>query len=203
MTGNCLGWCAYGYYTHDPFVLAANLPGLLLSLWLNTGATKLQFLEQCKETTPSPSRVLLPQERNLFGILLIWSVVLVYVGWCHPIFPPAPIVGVVVNLNLVFFYGAPLEAIHRVIASGSSNALHVPTLLMTCTNTTFWTLYGVAKLDPIIYLPNCIGLLLGIIQAILSCLYPRTEEVGEDFEQGLVEASEGDEEERHAQNLLT
>eukprot|EP00532_Pseudo-nitzschia_australis_P018930 CAMPEP_0168298592 /NCGR_PEP_ID=MMETSP0142_2-20121227/23127_1 /TAXON_ID=44445 /ORGANISM="Pseudo-nitzschia australis, Strain 10249 10 AB" /LENGTH=131 /DNA_ID=CAMNT_0008248019 /DNA_START=45 /DNA_END=436 /DNA_ORIENTATION=+ len=46
MTGNCLGWCAYAYYTADPFVLASNLPGLILSLWLNIGACKLQYLAQ-------------------------------------------------------------------------------------------------------------------------------------------------------------
>jgi solute carrier family 50 (sugar transporter) len=42
--GNCLGWTVYGYYTRDPFVVAANLPGLILSIWLNSGASKLQYL---------------------------------------------------------------------------------------------------------------------------------------------------------------
>jgi solute carrier family 50 protein (sugar transporter) len=43
MTGNCLGWVIYAYYTNDPFVLAANVPGLILSIWLNFGAAKLQY----------------------------------------------------------------------------------------------------------------------------------------------------------------
>lgn len=46
MTGNCLGWVVYAYYSSDPFVLAANVPGLLVSLWLNMGAAKLQYSER-------------------------------------------------------------------------------------------------------------------------------------------------------------
>jgi solute carrier family 50 protein (sugar transporter) len=46
LTGNCLGWSSYAYYTNDPFILASNLPGLILSFWLNIGACKLQYLAQ-------------------------------------------------------------------------------------------------------------------------------------------------------------
>lgn len=45
MTGNCLGWIAYSYVTVDYFVLAANAPGVLVSLWLNGCAMKLQYFE--------------------------------------------------------------------------------------------------------------------------------------------------------------
>ena len=43
MTGNCLGWIGYSYLTGDLFVLMANVPGLLVSVWLNVGACKLQY----------------------------------------------------------------------------------------------------------------------------------------------------------------
>jgi len=45
MTGNCIGWVAYAYVSDDIFVLSSNAPGLVLSLWLNVGASKLQYLE--------------------------------------------------------------------------------------------------------------------------------------------------------------
>ena len=41
MSGNCLGWLAYAYYSGDPFILASNVPGILVSTWLNVGAAKL------------------------------------------------------------------------------------------------------------------------------------------------------------------
>ena len=43
MTGNCMGWIGYSYLTGDLFVLMANVPGLLVSVWLNVGACKLQY----------------------------------------------------------------------------------------------------------------------------------------------------------------
>jgi len=43
MTGNCIGWIAYSFLTKDLFVLFANVPGLMVSVWLNIGAAKLQY----------------------------------------------------------------------------------------------------------------------------------------------------------------
>jgi len=48
MTGNCLGWIAYSFITNDLFVLSANAPGFILSIWLNNGAAKLQYQELCQ-----------------------------------------------------------------------------------------------------------------------------------------------------------
>ena len=73
----------------------------------------------------------------------------------------------------VFFYGAPLEAMSRVIRTRNSDAIHVPTMVMNWINTTFWMAYGFARMDPIIYAPNGVGLVLGIAQGILVCAYPR------------------------------
>lgn len=106
MTGNCLGWAAYGYYTKDPFVLAANLPGIVLSLWLNLGASKLQYcelrdeLKASGESSASEEVVVVPQEKLLLRVLVGWSVVLVYVGWIQRSHSPATIVGLCVNVNL-------------------------------------------------------------------------------------------------------
>eukprot|EP00540_Astrosyne_radiata_P012162 CAMPEP_0116843004 /NCGR_PEP_ID=MMETSP0418-20121206/11841_1 /TAXON_ID=1158023 /ORGANISM="Astrosyne radiata, Strain 13vi08-1A" /LENGTH=220 /DNA_ID=CAMNT_0004473697 /DNA_START=265 /DNA_END=927 /DNA_ORIENTATION=- len=220
MTGNCLGWCAYGYYTHDPFVLAGNLPPLVVSIWLNIGAAKLQFLEQWKNKQQQRQDeqqqemlvvVLGPQETNLLRMLLFWCLLLVYVGWLWPIASPAHIVGIAVNLNLVFFYAAPLEAMRRVIRSGNSAFLHLPTLVMTCTNTTFWAIYGLSKKDLVLSVPNVCGLILGIAQLILRCTYPATHHHAmEDILGGgrgdcpLVPAADSEEEsERHEQGLMT
>ncbi len=43
MTGTCSGWVAYSFLTKDPYVLAGSAPGLIVSLWLNFGAIKLQY----------------------------------------------------------------------------------------------------------------------------------------------------------------
>ena len=51
MSGNCLGWLIYGYFQRDPFLIAANLPGFVLSLWLNSGTSKLQYLQMKQNQT--------------------------------------------------------------------------------------------------------------------------------------------------------
>ena len=236
MTGNCLGWVVYGYYLkpHDAFVVAANLPGLVLSLWLNSGAAKLQYqelrdLQRLQEErnqhewdaddnpeqeddddgddvalNPDSQRrgrrrqgrrrrqrqeerqqanllheyhpeylVTTPQERALMQIVCLWILVLVWVGWIGQPRNAAPTVGIVVNLNLVFFYAAPLQTMKQVIfVDCHSNSIHRPTMYMNWTNTSFWILYGLAQRDYVIVVPNAIGLSLGLAQGLLCFCYP-------------------------------
>jgi solute carrier family 50 protein (sugar transporter) len=203
-TGNCLGWVIYGYYTRDPYVVAGNLPGLILSIWLNMGAAKLQYLDihesqkahqhqrPSQEHWDASSRtesqegldevpglfqseeelVVAPQERALLRILAGWAVVATYVGWFSKN-DAAAVVGVVVNANLIFFYGAPLQTLQQVITERNSESIHLRTMFMNWTNTSFWIAYGLSRRDPVIILPNVIGLSLGLIQGVLCLVYPR------------------------------
>jgi solute carrier family 50 protein (sugar transporter) len=206
--GNCLGWVVYGYYTRDPFMVAANLPSLILHVWLNSGAAKLQYLEQ-NEAVKRNQRsreewdaaaeqasysydeeefhevsgsvgdhdsdqevlVMVPQEQALMRILTAWAVVVVYVGWFYSR-DPATIVGLVVNANLVFFYGAPLQTVRTVVTTSDASTIHTPTMIMNCLNTSFWVGYGIARRDPVIIIPNAAGFTLGLGQGVLKLLYP-------------------------------
>jgi len=107
MTGNCAGWVIYGYYISDLFIVAANLPGFILSLWLNMGAAKLQYVEFSKEkpqerssiedsvdgeqgghlsdVTNEKNLVMLPQERAFLGIVIVWFTILIWVSWFYPV----------------------------------------------------------------------------------------------------------------------
>ena len=200
MTGNCLGWCAYSYYTNDPFVLASNLPGLVLSLWLNIGACKLQYLAQIRaipnfqdslddneperaHQKPIFAQTLTssPQDQVLFAILGLWAVVLASVRWLNSlleqhlfnVWEPQSVIGLIVNINLVFFYGAPLQTMKLVLETRSSDTIHTPTVTRNVVNAVFWMSYGLARADPVIYGPNGVGLLLGLAQVALCCVYPK------------------------------
>ena len=102
----------------------------------------------------------------------------------------------------VFFYGAPLEAMSRVIRSRSSDAIHLPTMVMNWINTTFWMAYGFAKRDPVIFVPNAVGLLLGIAQGVLVCAYPRRHSMGSDIDGDGSSVGLIDEDTREEQNLV-
>jgi Sugar efflux transporter for intercellular exchange len=43
MLGNTMGWVTYGLMLRNPFVILANAPGLLSSIWLNLQAAKLMY----------------------------------------------------------------------------------------------------------------------------------------------------------------
>lgn len=207
MTGNCIGWCAYAYYTHDPFVLAANLPGLLISLWLNFGAIKLQYLDmhegvkRRQEDQESPieaeSLTMVSQETTVLRVMILWSFVLLWVGWFHPTSNASQVIGLVVNVNLIFFYGAPLRTIMQVIQTKCSDSIHVPTMVLNWTNTSFWLAYGAAQRDFYIMIPNGCGLLLGLSQGLLCLRFPKSglEQLSQDGDDDEpVEMNDADEE---------
>ena len=43
MLGNCMGWVLYGILLKNMWIFFGNAPGLLISIWLNLGATKLLY----------------------------------------------------------------------------------------------------------------------------------------------------------------
>ena len=202
MTGNCLGWVVYAHYTNDPFVLAANVPGLILSLWLNMGAAKLQYAERMRHrrlpSSPEENHyneqwdapddtvvrasesanemILVPIERLFLRIVIVWACTIVFMQWMGgwKLAKPETVIGLLVNLNLVVFYSAPLQSLKVVLLTKRSDSIHRPTLCMNYLNTSFWILYGgFVRSDPMIYVPNGLGLTLGLIQGILCLLYPK------------------------------
>ena len=256
MTGNCAGWIAYSYLTKDLFVLFANVPGLLVSMWLNFGAIKLQYMyrttcnahymhyceqqqtrsgllrrhqrrllvgndasndgrilplqptandghadqsnydhEYDTDIEPIPSTV--PHERKVLWVLLVWLAVCSAVAHIQSLtnYQREQIVGYVVNLNLCFFYFAPLTTMVEVCRTRSSASIHRPTTLMTCLNSFFWLAYGLAVTDPFIYVPNGVGLGFGLMQAVLLCLFSSKGGSGgqqDDARETLIPEGEGD-----------
>jgi solute carrier family 50 protein (sugar transporter) len=57
------------------------------------------------------------------------------------------ILGLSVNMNLVFFYGAPLSTIWTVLTTQSSASIHVLTMLTNTANGSFWCAYGFIHYD--------------------------------------------------------
>jgi solute carrier family 50 protein (sugar transporter) len=142
--------------------------------------------EVTSQTTPAKT----PHERLVMGIVIVWTVVLSTIGFYKHYASlnndseqssnannvAQSIVGYVVNFNLVFFYGAPLSAISRVLNTKRFDSLHVPTMIMNTSNAIFWTSYALAPQinDPFIYVPNGLGVLLGTIQFSLWMIFPKT-----------------------------
>ena len=123
------------------------------------------------ETTPAPA----PHERLVLFFVVVWVVVISIVGFATALSEETKqlIVGTVVNMNLVFFYGAPLSTIFTVVRQKDSASIHIPTMVMNTLNGTFWFVYGMAILDFFVAVPNGLGTLLGVIQIVLCVTFPR------------------------------
>lgn len=260
MTGNCLGWIGYSYLTGDLFVLMANVPGLLVSVWLNVGACKLQYRtmyceyeaqlrarhrlnanaanndgramppslngasrddcngivgandansdnwsdsdrEQQHDDVDEIDPVLpstVPHERKVLWILFFWITVGSAVAHVQSLttYEREQIVGYVVNVNLCFFYAAPLTTMVQVCRTRDAASIHVRTTAMTMLNSFFWLAYGLWGVhDPFIYVPNCTGFVLGGVQALLLVMFgskKRRDQSGDDARQTLIPTEEGE-----------
>ena len=183
-------------------VVASNIPGIVVSVWLNVGASKIQYNEMMMKenndntntiseeeedssstttttTTPNTKDKLAftPQDVLWIRIMILWLLVLICVGWLGIVKThqqKTEIIGFLANINVLFFYGAPLQKISSVFQEKTSNSIHTPTMILNNLNAGFWGLYGIARNDIVIYGPNGIGFILGLIQLMLCCIYPKT-----------------------------
>jgi solute carrier family 50 (sugar transporter) len=129
-----------------------------------------------ESTTPAPA----PHERLVMSMVLFWTCIVATIalfGAQPPLLITSQvrqlIVGIAVNLNLVFFYAAPLSTIWQVVSTQSCRSIHVPTMITNTLNGAFWCAYGVAVKDLFIAVPNALGAILGVLQIVLCIIFPR------------------------------
>ena len=118
-------------------------------------------------------------EWKLLNIVIIWMSIL-SVTSLSPIDKNEMkfVVGVAVNVNLVFFYAAPLSSIMTVLRTKSSASIHKYTMIMNTVNSFFWCVYSLAIQDYYILIPNGLGFGFGITQMLLCTCYPQNDAVG-------------------------
>lgn len=131
------------------------------------------------QRTPAPA----PHEKVVVFIVLVWVAIISIISfgvnrWSHS--TRETIVGVCVNINLLFFYGAPLSTIWTVLKTQNSATIHIWTMATNTANGSFWTAFGIATSNPFIYVPNGIGAGLGLVQLVLILVFPRVPVEGAD-----------------------
>ena len=112
-------------------------------------------------------------EKVVVGVFVIWVAVITSICFLNVDKSEKElIVGITVNINLLFFYGAPLSTIFTVLKTRDSASIHKWTMLLNTANATFWTAFGFGTSDYFIMVPNGIGVVFGIIQMILCVVVP-------------------------------
>jgi len=117
-----------------------------------------------------------PHEKIFMVIIILW-IAIVSLICLIPFSLPVKqyIVGITVNFNLLFFYGAPLSVIFKVVKHKNSVFIHRWTTLTNTANGIFWTAYGFSIVDYMIFIPNGLGTLLCFVQFFLMLVFPRSE----------------------------
>jgi solute carrier family 50 protein (sugar transporter) len=129
-------------------------------------------LQVTSQQTPAPAG----HEKLVMAMVLLWLCVISTISFANKWDSPSTnqmVVGIIVNLNLAFFYAAPLFTIFRVLKTRNSVSIHIRTMVTNTLNGSFWTAYGLAVQDPFIWVPNGLGAILGVIQFCLCVLFPR------------------------------
>ena len=66
MTGCTIGWVTYSYLINNLFLFFTNAPGLILSVWLNMAAAKLQYSDRISKRMRASFVELLDRNRQSF-----------------------------------------------------------------------------------------------------------------------------------------
>ena len=100
-----------------------------------------------------------PHERTYMIIAIIWVGCISLISFADDAFSHRTselIVGVLVNFNLVFFYGAPLSTIATVLKTRNSASIHIRTMVTNTLNGTFWYVFTY-YVPPCLNLPYCLS----------------------------------------------
>jgi len=135
--GNCLGWLSYALLSKDPYVTAANVPGLLLGFW---------YVLTC---LPLASK---PVAKQMEVTFLVLAAIHAATAVACAFFVPtragmASLYGIVSNLILLAYYGAPLSSIGKVLKDRSAASIYFPTVAANGLNGAFWSVYALAIKD--------------------------------------------------------
>lgn len=147
---------------------------------LEDHARPLDYAKLVWDVAALNTRAPVAHKTIILVLTVAWTAILSVVCWGRS-FPANVnefVVGIAVNLNLVFFYGAPLSTIFTVLSERSSATIHIPTTITMFLNGSFWAIFGFAVLDWFIAIPNLLGALLGAVQIFLCLAFPRTNSRG-------------------------
>jgi solute carrier family 50 protein (sugar transporter) len=156
--------------------------------------TLLDYAKVVWDVTAQHTKAPIAHEMLVLFMVIFWTAVLCLIGWADSFSSGTKnmIVGTISNLNLVFFYGAPLSTIFQVLKTRSSSSIHVLTMVINTVTSAFWVAFGVAASDLFISVPNGLGTLLGVIQFLLCFLFPRTKRADADNQQAAEPSSKDD-----------
>jgi solute carrier family 50 protein (sugar transporter) len=124
----------YSFLAKDPFVAAANVPGLLLGTFYTLTTIRIAEPEDARKI-----------ETTFLAMVAIHAIA----GTTCAFFLPsaakmASLYGIINNAILLMYYGAPLSTIGKVLKQKSAASIYFPTVAINGLNGCFWSSYALA-----------------------------------------------------------
>jgi len=159
--------------------------------------TTLQhFTQLAYEISIQRSEAPAPHEKVVVVIISIWLTLITLISFISfiklDIRQRELIIGIAVNINLSFFYGAPLSIIYTVLKEKDSASIHFRTMIMNTACSLFFCLFGFGIMDYLIIVPNGIGVALGAVQVLLRTIISNKSNTDESEDDGKIDEEEGD-----------
>lgn len=159
IVGNNMAWLGYSFAAKDPFVFAANLPGLLLGLFYVLSGTA--YADAPTRATMEKLILSYAAVIGVTGFVAAWGLC----GTAQAVF------GICGNALLLLYYASPLSVIFKVLRTRSAASLYAPLSATNGFNGLLWTTYGFVIRDPYLLYPNAFGALVSGVQLVLIALF--------------------------------
>jgi len=168
-------WMSYGLSVPNKFIVMSNLPGAIAAV---------AFISV---TLPLIPRADVPSRRAVQTVLVLGNAAMLLL-WVYLIFADVShaekvfLLGAYGSAICVILFASPLSTMREVIATGNAVSIYAPLTATQVTNCAMWTVYGSSIGDIWVWGPNGTGLLLGLVQLALVCVYPsrKVDEAGSE-----------------------
>lgn len=192
------GWVLYGSLKHDGFIMWANFAAVGVLTYCNLSVVALSTAEiirledSLSDTVVGTEKVSSAEgkmaelaakqatlsyvEAGLWMAPLLWGLMswLSWVVW-NDSEQVINVVGWVAMVWQILFFWAPLSMLREVVRQGDSSSIFPPAVAANMANCGMWVVYGYTAIqDPMVWVPNFIGLVLQVVAISLVLRYPRT-----------------------------
>ena len=170
---NCLGWVIYGCMRRDYFIFFANFSGLICGVGYSLSAL---VLLQRKKIDAFRFNMMF---WGLMATAAFWGLMGMIACIVFDDDPASREQGIVFIgvLGMGFgllYYTSPLSTLLKIVRQRDASSLYLPLIVTSFLNASLWVVYGFAKRDTAIWLPNVVGMALCTVQFLIKVLIPAT-----------------------------
>eukprot|EP00293_Proteomonas_sulcata_P011315 CAMPEP_0184291994 /NCGR_PEP_ID=MMETSP1049-20130417/3852_1 /TAXON_ID=77928 /ORGANISM="Proteomonas sulcata, Strain CCMP704" /LENGTH=229 /DNA_ID=CAMNT_0026599595 /DNA_START=633 /DNA_END=1322 /DNA_ORIENTATION=+ len=160
--GNAIGWIIYAAATRNIYIYGGNVVNVMMGIWYLMTAYGLTTSEGLR------------RKMEILTVLFtgLWTVLGFYCAMIDDEAFRINLLGIVCNVIVIILFASPLTTAIKVIQTKNSVSISRPFAAIQLVNCGLWTGYGLAVGDYYVWVPNTIAFVLGVIQAVLICVYP-------------------------------